>query len=164
MSYQVHKYDHRKHDKTTEQKIIEGFLKGLWWIISLPFRLIFGGKKSFRQSPAGTSLDREFVNKKYSEIDSLMSLGGQSNFSRAVLDGDKLLDHVLKAYRAPGLTMGDRLKSSEKRFSHEAYNAAWKAHKVRNEIVHNAEYQIMDYMAKQAIDDFKQAINELINK
>ncbi|HBO60593.1 TPA: hypothetical protein DD449_02835 [Candidatus Berkelbacteria bacterium] len=150
-----------RSEKSTEQKVIEGFLKGLWWLISLPFRLLFG-KRKFHQGQAATSLDQAFVKEKYAEMDQLLQLGGQSNFSRAVLEGDKLLDHVLKSFRAPGLTMGDRLKASKNRFSPEGYDAAWKAHKVRNEIVHNAEYQLMDYMAKDVINNFKKAIEELL--
>jgi DNA-binding LacI/PurR family transcriptional regulator len=79
-----------------------------------------------------------------------------------VLEADKLLDHLLKGHRAPGLTMGDRLKASEHRFSREAYNSAWNGHKVRNEIVHNAQYQLTDFMARAAIENFQKAIGELI--
>lgn len=155
----MHKYSQQK---TTEHKAVEGFLKGLWWLISLPFRLIFGKKSGARQPQALTSLDQELVDHKYREIDELMALGGPSNYSRAVLEADKLLDHVLKSFRAPGLTMGDRLKASKNRFSHEGLNAAWQAHKVRNEVVHSAEYQLMDYTAKTAIQNYKKAIEELI--
>lgn len=158
MGYHVHQYHSHK---STEQKAIEGFLKGLWWLVSLPFRLVFGKNKSW-QSPAKTSLDQQFVQQKWQEIEGLMQSGGPSNFSRAVLEADKLLDHILKSYRAPGLTMGDRLKASKNRFSHEGYNAAWKGHKVRNEIVHSAEYQLMDFSAKEAISNFNMAIKELI--
>jgi len=156
MSYRV-----RQYRKSTEQKAVEGFLKGLWWLISLPFRLIVGRKKTF-QAPANTVLDREFVSRKWQEIEELMKLGRPSNYSRAVLEADKLLDHILKSFRAPGLTMGDRLKASKNRFSPEGYNAVWQAHKVRNELVHNSQYEITDFMAKQAIENFQKAIDELI--
>ena len=158
MSYRVRQYHSRK---TTEQKAVEGFLKGLWWLISLPYRLLFENKKSY-QTPARTSLDQQFVAQKWREIEQLMQLGGPSNFSRAVLEADKLLDHVLKSYRMPGLTMGDRLKAGKNRFSPEGYNAAWQGHKVRNEVVHNAEYQLMDFSAKAAIENYHKAIKELI--
>jgi hypothetical protein len=157
----VHRYN---KSKTTEQKFVEGFLKGLWWIISWPFKLIFnrGKSKNSYQTDSVTSTDQRFVNDKLQEIDMLMGLGKPSNFSKAILDADKLLDHILKGFRAPGLTMGDRLKSSRKRFSPENYEAAWKAHKVRNEIVHNSQYEIMDYQAKETIDNYKKAIRELV--
>lgn len=158
MSYRVRQYHSQK---STEQKVVEGFLKGLWWLVSWPFRF-FWLSKSHHRMAAGTSLDKQFVAQKWQEIDQLLKLGGPSNFSRAVLEGDNLLDHVLKSYRAPGTTMGDRLKSSQKRFSAEGYNAAWQAHKIRNEVVHNTEYQLMDYSAKAAIENYHKAVQELM--
>lgn len=158
MTYQVHRYN---HNKSTEAKLVEGFLKAIWWIISLPFRLIFK-KKSGGQISHGVNLDKDYVYSKWLEIEQLMHLGSPSNYSRAILEADKLLDHILKGYRSPGMTMGDRLKASKNRFSPEGYDAAWQAHKVRNELVHNSEFQVMDYTAKSAISKFKKAIDELI--
>lgn len=159
MAYQVHQYN----KKSTEQKVVEGFFRGLWWLVSLPFRLIFGQKSQKKSAFQGGGLDKQFIQTKWQEIEELMRLGRPSNFSRAVLEADKLLDHVLKGLRAPGLTMGDRLKASRNRFSPEGYDAAWRAHKVRNEIVHSSEYEMTDFMAKEAIANFKKALGELIN-
>jgi len=154
VSYRVRQY---KKGKGT--KILESFLKAIWFIISLPFRLIFkiGKAKKSREV-----LDRGFINTRWQEIEGLMRLGQPSNFARAVLEADKLLDHILKGFRAPGMTMADRLKASQNRFSKEGYNAAWQAHKVRNELVHNSQYELMDYFAKDAINNYKKAIDELI--
>lgn len=153
-------YHVRRYHKSGEQKAVEAIFRGIWWLVSLPFRLIFS-KKSAKTFVSQVSPDQGFVKTKWQEIEELMRLGKPSNNSRAVLEADKLLDHILKSYRVPGLTMGDRLKASRKRFSPEAYDAAWKAHKVRNEIVHNAEFELMDYSAKAAIANYKRAIGEL---
>ena len=166
MAYHVRKYrkpHSYRQGKSTEVKIVEALGRGIWFIVSLPFKLLFGGgrNKSGRNYQE-TSLDRSFVQTKWQEIDELMRLGSPSNFSRAVLEGDKLLDHVLKGLRTPGLTMGDRLKAARNKFTPEAYDAAWRAHKVRNEIVHESEYQITDFIAREAIANFKKAIGELI--
>lgn len=172
MSYHVRHYNHYKYKhgkKSPEIQIVERILAIIWWIISLPFRFLFGRKKEglARRSPAslqdeGGGLDRNYIQTKWREIEQLMQLGHPSNFARAVLEADKLLDHILRSLRAPGTTMADRLKASQKRFSQEAYEAAWNAHKVRNELVHNTQFELMDYSAKSAISNFKKAINELI--
>jgi len=160
MSYQVRRYNNKK---STEQQIIESILRGLWWIVSWPFKLIFKKRNPGQnQQHENISLDRQFVAQKWQEIEQLMVLGHPSNYQRAVLAADNLLDHLLKAHRAPGLTMGERLKASEKRFSREAYQAAWNGHKVRNAIAHNAEYELTDFMARAAIQNFQKAIGELI--
>lgn len=158
MSYRVHKYH-----KSTEQKVVEGFLKGLWWVISLPFRLIFGKKRrGISYENNGGGVNQNFIQTKWQEIDQLIALGAPSNYAKAVLEADKLLDHVLKSLRTPGLTMGDRLKASKNRFSPEGLDAAWRGHKVRNEIVHTSDYEITDIMAREAIANFKKALGELI--
>jgi len=54
------------------------------------------------------------------------------------------------------------LKASSKKFTPESYNAAWQGHKVRNELAHNAQYELTDFIARAAIENFRQAINELI--
>lgn len=154
VSFRVRRYNHRSPE--------ESFLRILWAIISWPFRLLFGKKKAVPQSFREGGLDQTYVRSKWQEIEQLMTLGRPSNFSRAVLEADKLLDHVLKGYRAPGMTMGDRLKASQNRFSREAYDAAWKAHKVRNELVHNSQYELLDYQARETIANFKKSLEELI--
>ncbi len=158
MGYRV-----RSYREPTEHKIIKSILKALWWVVSAPFKLIFKKRNpGTLQQHESVSLDRQFVQTKWQEIEQLMQLGSPSNYQRAVLEADKLLDHLLKGHRAPGLTMGDRLKSAKSRFSAQAYQAAWDAHKVRNEIVHNAEYPVTDFIAKKAIINFQKAIGELI--
>lgn len=157
MSYRVRRYNSFEHN------LVKNLLKGIWWVVSLPFRLIFGRKPQKLSVIQEGGIDKQFLQKKWQEIEELMSLGRPSNFARAVLEADKLLDHVLKGLRTPGLTMGDRLKASKNRFSPEGLDAAWKAHKVRNEIVHNSQYEITDFMAREAILNFKKAIEELVS-
>ena len=152
-----------RRQQSTESKIVVGFFRILWWIISLPFRLLFGKSTKKYSSSNYVARNPEFVREKWQEIDQLLKLGSPSNFSRAVLEADKLLDHVLKSLRAPGLTMGDRLKASRNKFSPEGYDAAWRAHRVRNELVHNAEFQMMDYNARSTIANYRKSIGELTN-
>jgi hypothetical protein len=151
------------HRQSTESKIVIGFFKALWWIISLPFKLLFGGKSRSKYPPEKINRDPDFTRNRWREINELMRLGSPSNYARAVLEADKLLDHALKSLRVPGLTMGDRLKAAKNKFSPEGYDAAWRAHRVRNELVHNAEFQIMDYTARDVLKNYEKAIKEVVN-
>lgn len=153
--------------QSTESKIVIGFFKALWWIICLPFRLLFGGKSKSKypdekSMPKGNR-DPDFTRNKWQEINELMRLGSPSNYARAVLEADKLLDHALKSQMVPGLTMGDRLKAAKNKFSPESYDAAWRAHRVRNELAHNVEFQIMDYTARDVLKNYEKAIKEVAN-
>ena len=165
MSYQP--YKHKK--ESIEEKIVIGILKFVWWLVTLPFKLIFKLFSSLNKDNSkkdhyeAVALEQSFVRGKWQEIMQFMSLGKPSNYQAAVLEADKLLDHVLKGLRSPGLTMADRLKSARNRFTGGGYEAAWQGHKVRNELVHNSQYAITDFMAKSAIENYEKAIKELIN-
>lgn len=125
-------------------------------------------KKLFIPSPSArvrvglSAQDREEIRRKWAEIEQLIKLGKPSNFKTAILEADKLLDHVLKLYGYKGQTMGDRMKAIPRlRYSPEFFNNMWQAHKLRNEMVHNIGYEVMDFEAKEAVGRFKRVLREL---
>lgn len=106
-----------------------------------------------------SSENKELVKQKWQQIEVLLSSGKPSGFRSAVVDADKLLDFVLKQQGFRGETMGERLKSARGKFSNE--NAVWQAHKLRNIVVHEAEYELMHFEAPEAVAKFKQAVRDL---
>lgn len=82
-------------------------------------------------------------------------LGGKM----AVIEADKLLDTVLKSMRFPGDTMGERLKAAG--YKHPAIREVWTAHRVRNRLVHETDYELRDRDVRETLGDFKQALREL---
>lgn len=156
-----------RRQKSTEVEIVETLFKGLWWLITLPFKALIKKKNQAANrhgqniSSAVNAYDPNWVDVKQNEIVQLMSLGSPSNFSKAVLEADKLLDYCLKGQNVFGETMGERLKNARNLFSYEGYNAAWQGHKIRNEIVHNSEFEVTDFVARHAIENFKKAMREL---
>lgn len=119
--------------------------------------------KSVHHSPKRTStIDRAFVNNKWSEIEQTFNIGGPSNFKASIMEADKLVDHVLKSKGVHGETFGERLKNAKPKFSnYKDYNDLWFAHKVRNNIVHEATHDLGSAEAKMAIDYYKKALKEL---
>lgn len=106
--------------------------------------------------------DRSELKRKWSEVEQLISLGKPSNFKTAILDADKLLDHVLKLYGYRGQTMGDRMKAIPRsQFDKDFFDDMWQAHKVRNEMVHNINYEVMDFEAKRVVKQFERVLREL---
>jgi hypothetical protein len=57
--------------------------------------------------------------------------------------------------------LGERLKSVASRLNKDVLDAAWSAHKVRNRLAHELQYQLREPEAKQAISDFKKVLKEL---
>lgn len=105
-------------------------------------------------------INRLIIESKWTEIEKMMKLGGPTNFRQAVIEGDKLIDLVLKS-KVEGETMGERLKNSRHLFSHESYNSLWTAHKIRNKIVHEAQFESLFSDAKLAIKGYQKALKEL---
>lgn len=67
----------------------------------------------------------------------------------AVIEADKLVDTVLKKAGVKGETLGERLRGSENMISRSVYSDMWEAHKVRNQIVHDHDFEIssVDHIA-----------------
>lgn len=104
------------------------------------------------------SLDRAFVAGKWETIQSL-SQGNGSSLRDAVSEADKLLDYALKNTGVPGETMGERLKNSRGRFSN--LDAIWSAHKVRNALAHEADFDLVPAQAHEAITSFERGLRDL---
>lgn len=103
-------------------------------------------------------IDKEFVKNKWQEIASTAEQNGQSA-RFAVVEADKLLDYALKKRGYRGETMGDRMRSAGSDFSYR--NDVWEAHKLRNKLVHEAQYEVDQRIVKRAVDQFKQALRDL---
>lgn len=114
------------------------------------------GKKAFSQN------DFLDIKRKWAEIEQLMSIGRPSNFKTAILEADKLLDHVLKIKRFRGETMGERMKSIPRnKFDRDFFDDMWNAHITRNNMVHNMNYEVQHFDAKRAIKQFERVLREL---
>lgn len=143
-----------KYRQTTEQKVVGGVLGGLWFLITLPFRRLKGKVRK-------PVLNREEIKLRFEKIESIASLGGESHFKNAVLEVDKLLSYVLEGVGARGDTLAERLKNAKNRFSPSTYKGLWSAHKVRNEIVHNVDSELLHFQTKDVISQFKRGLEEL---
>lgn len=114
------------------------------------------GKTSRGLAPR--NLDREFVARKWATIQT-MSRGTGSSLRDSVSEADKLLDYALKNTGVPGETMGERLKHSGQKFSDT--NAIWRAHKLRNALAHEVEFDLVASQAREAVADFGQGLKDL---
>lgn len=105
------------------------------------------------------SAQRQTVADKWALVESLIVVGRASSFQQAVVDADKLLDFTLKSLGASGETTGDRIRSAESRFSD--YSGVWTAHKVRNRLVHEEDFQLLSHDTDRVIQQFRRALQDL---
>lgn len=82
----------------------------------------------------------------------------QKDMKHAIMDADKLLDHALYLMGYRG-NLGAKLKKAGPLFKN--VNKIWAAHKVRNNIAHQINYQLDKDAYRSAMLAFKQAFTDL---
>lgn len=107
----------------------------------------------------GHHFNVESYQTKYLELENKLSKDNPASFTVSIIGADKLLDKALIEMGIPGKTMGDRLKKAGGRFSN--LNAVWRAHKLRNAIAHEADFEVSYNQASSALAAFKQALKDL---
>lgn len=123
--------------------------------------LFFVSLKVPRQKKSNQiSISKEFVSNKWNEINLMMSQGGPANYKQAIFEADTLVDAVLRS-KVPGETMGERLKKARNLFSKTTYNELWTAHKIRNKLAHEADFEGLSSEARLAVKNFEKALREL---
>lgn len=113
----------------------------------------------FRLGHHATQLDTEKYRRRWLEIEGLLSQDDQRNCQFAVIEADKLLDIAMKESGVRGDTMGERLKTAKDTWSHR--DGVWSAHKLRNQIVHEADVQVTYDTARRALAGFKKALRDI---
>lgn len=105
------------------------------------------------------NFDVEEYQTRFLKIENSLTRENQFSYNAAVIEADKLLDRALMELGVPGKTMGERLKASGNRFSQ--LNSVWYAHKQRNQIAHEQDFNLDYNQAKHALSTFRQALKDL---
>jgi hypothetical protein len=105
-----------------------------------------------------SGIDRETYQRKWQEIEQLAQTGGRGG-NYAIVEADKLLDHALQQLHYRGESMADRLKVAQPRFRER--NNVWAAHKLRNQLVHEADKKISQRDQARAMSSFRRALKDL---
>lgn len=107
----------------------------------------------------GYHFNKEAYQAKFLSIENKLLKDSPATFTVSIIEADKLLDKALIEMGIPGKTMGDRLKKSGTRFSN--LNAVWRAHKLRNAIAHESDFEVSYKQALNALEVYKQALKDL---
>jgi hypothetical protein len=112
-----------------------------------------GKKDSVWKLKAKENLNRLYPSLKSNDQHILKSL---------LIDLDKLLDFCMREYGIRGENMGERLKNAGKLYNKDLYNKMWRAHKTRNQLVHEVGYSITSGELKSMGYDLIEAVKRLI--
>lgn len=110
-------------------------------------------------SKQGSRLNKDRYQTRWLQIAQSLVRDNKATYPLAVMNADKLLDQALKDRRYKGATMGDRMKSAQKVWSNADY--VWGAHKIRNRIAHEADFDVSYDTAARSLAAFKQAMKDL---
>lgn len=129
------------------------FIVGVLIVAALLVAVIMLTKKSI--SP----LDVEKYRMRWLAIEKQLRSDEPSSAHLCVLNADKLLDQALKERGVKGESMGERMKNARDSWSNA--NAVWTAHKLRNQIAHEADVRVSYDDARRALASFKQALKDM---
>ncbi len=104
------------------------------------------------------SMDKNQIADQWERIE-LSATQGEHGLKSAIADADKLLDHVMKQAGYAGETMADRLKKAEANFTDK--EAVWQAHKLRNVLAHEVNYDLVMSQGQHAIVNFRRGLKDL---
>lgn len=113
----------------------------------------------FRFHHSSHQLNVEKYRRKWLEIEQMLSRDDERGCHYAIMEADKLLDIAMKEKGIKGDTMGERLKSAKDSWSDR--NAVWSSHKLRNQIVHEADIKVGYDNARRALAGFKRALKDM---
>ncbi len=147
----------RNYRKQNDWKIgiFDAILNGIKSLILMPF-------KSRKNDPSKIyNIDKETIVSQWQNVENLQKLGGPSHLKQSLIDADRILDLALKSKNILGNTLGERLKNAQNNFSWTAYQNLWSAHKLRNEIVHENNREILAPEIISAVSYIQDGLREL---
>jgi len=127
--------------------------------VIIKLNLVSKIKKTSKLLAVPSHLPRKTI-KKWNKIEKRLKSSQEAELKLAVIEADKFFDNVLKRCGYYGKDMGERLKQIN---ASQIANIdkIWEAHKIRNNIVHNADYQLSKSEAEKAIQAYKKALQEI---
>ena len=119
-----------------------------------------GAKRPFYTRKSIKPVTRNNIEAEWRQINVLLNGKQPSQLRQALIKADKTLDNALRDL-VIGETMGERLKNAYSLFERRLYDKIWKAHKMRNALVHESGYEPPHHMVNKSISDLKTALNKL---
>jgi len=130
-------------------------LKSLWKFILF----LFGGKYPYKKNVSSATAEK--IQEKWkNEVVVALKTRNPTQLRQSLVTADKLLDTALSEL-VEGEDMSSRLKNAKDKFDWDLYDRIWKAHKVRNSLVHDLDYEPTYFVLEEAIANLKLGLIEL---
>ncbi|TSC60259.1 MAG: Uncharacterized protein LiPW15_137 [Parcubacteria group bacterium LiPW_15] len=106
------------------------------------------------------TIRKEELLEKWNAIMEKYTDGKPDNLKIAVIQGDAMIDGILKNAGLKGEHMADRLDNIEPG-ELKSFEDLWRSHKIRNNIVHNEAFVLNKQIAETAIKGYEKFLKEL---
>ncbi len=112
------------------------------------------------ESVTSSGPSKKTTNKEWQSVLEKMEKEDANSYKLAIIEADKILDNLLKKIGYVGDDMGERLKQiTSAQISN--IDEVWQAHRVRNRVVHEPDFQITRIQAERAIEIYQKAMEDL---
>lgn len=122
------------------------------------FDFLFNVSKKSYGIVRGTT--QEDIKKDWETIKILLSQKGPSQLRQALIIADKSIDNALRDI-VVGESMGERLKNAKDMFQWDIYQKLWDAHKLRNNIVHESNFEPPYFVVTEAVANIQNGLNSI---
>jgi hypothetical protein len=102
---------------------------------------------------------KTYRNEQWDNLLKYLESKNSSDWKLAILEADKLLDKMVEKMGYPGANLGERLRVIEPS-DFLTLQEAWEAHKIRNRIAHEAQYQLTEREARKTIGLYEKVFRE----
>lgn len=103
--------------------------------------------------PVELTRKKNKTKKKWEEIKNLLKSGNQSLYKVAIIEGDNLIDEYIRKMGYGGSTIGERLENILPG-QIENIDELKEAHKVRNRIIHEENFQLTKAEAEEVLSKY----------
>ena len=97
---------------------------------------------------------------KWYKIAERLKKGQENEYKLAFIQADKMLDNSLEKMGYQGTSLGQRLEQIKVETISNIEDV-WKAHKIKNNIVHDPNYKLTLDQAEKALNIYEKALHEL---
>lgn len=105
----------------------------------------------WREGFSSTPVRKGRILKMWGSVQRRMETNDESEWKLAIIEADSIMDEIIKQLGYGGDTMGERMKKMNPgQFPY--LDDAWRAHKVRNFIAHDASYRLQRATAQRVIE------------
>ncbi len=106
------------------------------------------------------TLQKDVVQKRWQQILEKTAKGGTDALRLSIIETDTLVNDVLKWLDIPGEHMADRLQAFDSE-EVKTLDRVWRAHRLRNDLVHTAGFFVTPEDAQRTLTDFESFLKEI---